>query len=330
MKKLLVNLMLVMVMVVSFVGCNSTKGVNNTGDNEKIKLICTAFPQYDWVREIIGDESNVELTLLVENGTDIHNYQPSAMDIALISNCDIFIYIGGESDAWAEDILAEAMNKDMIAINMLEALGDSVKEEELIEGMEKEAHEEHGDHEDHEEAEYDEHVWLSVKNAKVLCNVISKSLVEADMSNKEKYESNCEEYIGKLEDIDEKYQSVVDSAKRNTILFGDRFPFRYMVEDYDIDYYAAFVGCSAETEASFETIAFLSQKVDELELPYVIVIDNGEKQLANTIIANTKNKDQEVLVMNSMQAVTKDEISKGVTYISVMVDNINVLEKALN
>ncbi len=304
----------------------------DTGDGEKLNIVATIFPEYDWVREILGDQADqAEVTMLLDNGVDLHSYQPTADDLVKVSNCDLFIYVGGESDAWVEDALKNATNPDMKVINLLDVLGDQVKEEETVEGMEPEEEEKGSEGEAAEEGpEYDEHVWLSLKNAEVLCKAIASDIEELDPENKDAYEANLTSYEEKLADLDEQYQSTVDSAARKTLLFGDRFPFRYMVDDYGLTYYAAFVGCSAETEASFETISFLAKKVDELQLPCVMTIEGPNHKIATTIIENTKEKDQKILTMDSMQSTTSEDVKSGTTYLSVMARNLDVLQEALN
>lgn len=295
-------------------------------DKDKISVVCTIFPQYDWVKEMIGENiEQYDLTLLLDKGVDLHSYQPTAEDIAKISECDLFIYVGGESDKWVDDALKEAANKDMQVINLLDVLGGHVKEEEVVEGMEMEEGEE-----EEEEPEYDEHVWLSVKNAEIISENIEKALEVIDSGHASDYKENYDKYVAKLQNLDGQYQEMVDSAARKTVLFGDRFPFRYMVDDYGLDYYAAFVGCSAETEAGFDTIAFLAGKVDELELPCVLVIESSDQKIANTIIQNTKEKNQQILVMDSLQSITSDDAKNGKTYLSVMKSNLEILKQALN
>ena len=308
------------------------KNDKNTG---KLKVVTTIFPEYDWTREILGDKaSNVELTLLLGNGVDLHSYQPSIQDIAKISTADIFIYVGGESDGWVEDALKNAKNKNMKVINLLETLGDKVKAEEVKEGMqaeeeEEDEHEHHHHDEDEEEVEYDEHVWLSLRNAKVLSVEIASALCEKDAANAAAYKANLASYTARLDALDAKYEASVKSASKNTILFGDRFPFRYLVDDYNLDYFAAFVGCSAETEASFETIIFLSKKVDELGLNSVLKIESGDGKIARTIVQNTKKKNAKVLTMDSIQSTTAKQAAAGVTYLKIMEGNLDVLKEAL-
>ncbi len=292
-----------------------------------LKIVTTIFPEYDWVREILGDKADhAEVTMLLDNGVDLHSYQPTADDIIKISDCDLFIYVGGESDGWVEDALKEATNKEMQVINLLDVLGEQVKEEEVVEGMEAEEEES----EDENEPEYDEHVWLSLKNAETLCNAISDALEEIDPANKDAYATNAASYLEKLAALDGEYQTVVDNAARKTVLFGDRFPFRYLVDDYGLSYYAAFAGCSAETEASFETISFLAQKVDELKLPCVLTIEGAKHKIAETIVQNTAEKNQSILTLDSMQSTTSTDVANGTTYLSVMESNLDVLKQALN
>ena len=292
-----------------------------------LKIVTTIFPEYDWVREILGDKADhAEVTMLLDNGVDLHSYQPTADDIIKISDCDLFIYVGGESDGWVEDALKEATNKEMQVINLLDVLGEQVKEEEVVEGMEAEEEES----EDENEPEYDEHVWLSLKNAETLCNAISDALEEIDPANKDAYATNAASYLEKLAALDGEYQTVVDNAARKTVLFGDRFPFRYLVDDYGLSYYAAFAGCSAETEAIFETISFLAQKVDELKLPCVLTIEGAKHKIAETIVQNTAEKNQSILTLDSMQSTTSTDVANGTTYLSVMESNLDVLKQALN
>jgi zinc transport system substrate-binding protein len=361
-KNLIASILVLCLCISTLIGCSNSKNIgisqgskqdtsqetnqeNKQDSNAKeLSIVCTIFPQYDWVREILGDRADqAELTLLLDNGVDLHSYQPTAEDITKIISCDLFIYVGGESDQWVNDVLAEATNKDMKVINMLEVLGDNAKEEEIVEGMEaeEEEHAEEGQAEEgqvevgqakdsEEEAEYDEHVWLSLKNAEVICKSISAALSDIDIENGNVYEENRSAYETKLADLDKDYQKTVDSATRTTLLIGDRFPFRYLVDDYGLDYYAAFVGCSAETEASFETIVFLAEKTEELKLPAVCVLESSNQEIAKTIISNTKTKDQKVLVLDSMQSITAVDVTKGEKYLSIMNHNLQVLKEALN
>ena len=468
---------------------------------KKISVVTTIFPEYDWVREILGDQAdNAEIAMLLDNGVDLHSYQPTADDIIKISDCDLFVYVGGESDEWVDDALKNATNKDMKVIDLLDVLRDTVKTEEAKPGMQAEEGHNHGyshfddsdvqdrtlsdwdgdwqsvypylqegvldgvmerkaesgsktaeeyrayyetgyktdvsqitidaenntmcfvkngvaakatyeykgyqiydyasgsrgvryffeatggdadapkyvqfsDHgigpgkaehfhiysgndgfdalsqemdnwptyypagmsgneikEDmleHEEKEYDEHVWLSLKNAETLVGAISNALQELDPDNKSVYTANADAYVQKLAALDTEYQKAVSAGTYKTVLFGDRFPFRYLVDDYGLNYYAAFAGCSAESEASFETVSFLAKKVDELKLPCVLTIEGAQHKIAETIVQNTAEKNQKILTMDSMQSTTSQDVASGTTYLSVMEKNLDALKEAL-
>ena len=343
-KKALAVIMIFVFIAGCLSGCSGSS--SSQTDSDKLQIITTIFPEYDWVRNVIGDRTDrAEVTLLLDNGTDLHSYQPTAKDILKISTCDLFVYVGGESDEWVEDALKNATNKNMKVINLLETLGDSVKEEEVVEGMQEEEggpqgtgdvdHHDEADDNEHEhhhhegEIEYDEHVWLSLRNASVLTNAIADTLGELDPSNAEAYKKNADAYAAKLADLDNDYKAVTEAAPVKTLLFGDRFPFRYLVDDYGLKYYAAFVGCSAETEASFETITFLAGKVDELSLHSVMTIERSDNKIAETIVKSSTSKDQKILTLDSLLSVTSKEVESGTTYLGVMESNLSVLKEAL-
>ncbi|MCR5586610.1 MAG: metal ABC transporter substrate-binding protein [Lachnospiraceae bacterium] len=376
MKKYIPFFVATAMMVGGLSACSSnvkTSDSSNSSDSgsksDKIQIVTTIFPEYDWVMNVLGDKKdNADVTMLLDNGVDLHSYQPTADDILKISTCDLFVYVGGESDEWVEDALAEATNKDMVVVNLMDVIGEAAKEEEMVEGMQESEHhhdhedgeehehedaeehehedaedhdhedgEEHEDAEEHEheheheegEVEYDEHVWLSLRSAATLVDSISEALQKVDADNADTYKSNAESYISELNSLDEEYETAVSEGDKDTILFGDRFPFRYLVDDYDLNYYAAFVGCSAETEASFETITFLSEKVDELGLKAVLTIESSDKKIAETIVENTESKDQQILTMDSMQSTTSKDVEDGTSYLSIMKDNLDVLKEAL-
>ena len=506
MMKKIFTIFLALTMAVGLLaGCGKKNAAEKgESDSNKLSIVTTIFPEYDWVKEILGDKAeSTDLTMLLSSGVDLHSYQPTADDIVKISDCDLFLYVGGESDGWVESVLKNAANRKMKAINLLEVLGDSVKTEEIVEGMQEDGHDhghshdeqltendiedrtlsdfagawkslhpfllngdldkfcEHRAEEDedssttkdtywekykaswqcdaekisingdtitftyadgktvsaeytyagyqpkrndegkirsvryqfktasadapkyvqfndhgHEpgEAEHfhiyfgndgfdalmsgktnpffvkdalsvedildelmghdhgeekDEHVWLSLKNAETLVGAISDALQELDPDNKDTYAANAAAYIEKLSTLDGAYQSAVDGAAHKTVLFGDRFPFRYLVDDYGLGYYAAFAGCSAESEASFETVSFLAKKVDELGLPCVLTIEGKNHKLAETIVQSTAGKNQKVLTMDSMQSMTSKDVANGATYLSVMEQNLSVLKEAL-
>ena len=332
MKKIITLMLVAVLAVCALSGCGTSKSGEDTKD-KKIKIVTTIFPEYDWVMQILGDKADkADVTMLLDKGVDLHSYQPSTADIAKISEADVFIYVGGESDEWVEDVLKEAKNKKLKVINLMDVMGDKAKEEEVKEGMqpEEEEHaEEAKDGKEEEEVEYDEHVWLSLKNAKIFTKKIADVLSEVDKDDAKTYQANYESYAKKLDDLDKKYADAVASAKNKTLVFGDRFPFRYLVNDYGLDYYAAFVGCSAESEASFENVTFLAKKIDELGLGNVLTIEGKNHKIAKTVVDNTKNKDQKVLTMDSMQSTTSKDVKDGATYLGIMEKNLEVLKEAL-
>ena len=305
--------------------CTTTLGLSGCSGNEikdsgKLTIVATVFPAYDWTREILGDKG--ELTLLSSNGADLHNYQPTAEDMSKIATCDMFIYVGGESDSWAEDAVKTSLKKDMIAVNLLEVLGEAVVEEKELEGMEH-------SHEEEDKPQADEHVWLSLKNAQTVCGYIAEQLGNIDGDNAHLYTENAKNYNAKLSALDAKYKEAVETARYDTLLFADRFPFRYLADDYGISCYAAFSGCSTETEAGVQTIAFLSAKLKELNLPAVLIIDGSDGSIASTVI-KTAEGTQKILILNSMQSVTQEDLDNGITYFSVMESNLEILKEALN
>ena len=295
-----------------------------SGKKDKIKIVTTIFPEYDWVKNILGEKADAaEVTLLCSNGTDMHSYQPTFEDVMKISEADVFLYVGGESDEWVTNIIRDANREEKFAFSLIEMLGDRVKEEERPEGMQENGEEE-------EEKQVDEHVWLSLKNAEILAEEIAEILIVLDEdTSPDLYHDNTEKYIKELEMLDSEYTDAVNSASVKTLLFADRFPFRYMTDDYGIEYYAAFDGCEADTEASFETIAFLSKKVDELSLKNIIKIDGSDGKIAETIKSNTQSKDQNIIELDSMQSVKDSDIEAGTSYISIMEKNLKVLKEAL-
>lgn len=321
-KRILIIIFCISVLSV-FCACNSNRQKISEASSSKLKIVTTIFPEYDWVRNIIGRNTNIEPILLLSNGTDLHSYQPSVDDIVKISTCDIFVYVGGESDGWVNDALKNATNKNMVVVNLMESLKDSIKEEEHT-GVMQVAEEES------EEKEFDEHIWLSLKNAAKIVNILEETIEKADPVNAAAYRKNANSYIKEINKLDEEYIKTISDSKTKTLIFGDRFPFRYLTDDYDLTYYAAFPGCSAETEASFETITRLAEKTDEYSAGCIITIDSSDDKIAKSIINNTKSKNQKILSLNSIQSVTKDDIENDITYLSIMKNNLSVIKEALN
>ena len=309
MKKILAPILIIALIAASFAGCGSSSVPVSGG--EKLSIVTTTFPIYDWTLNVLGDNpAGAGLTMMLDSGVDMHSFQPSASDIVKLSGCDLFIYVGGESDSWVNDVLKEAVNKNMHVLNLLDVLGDAAKTED-------------------DEPEYDEHIWLSLNNAELLTKAIADELSELDIANAQLYSGNAEAYIKQLSALDSDYRALVDVSEYDTLVFGDRFPFRYMTEDYGLSCYAAFGGCSAESEASFETITFLAGKIDELNLPCIFKIEDGNTRIAETIIANTKAKNQKIIELNSMQNISRRDAQGGVSYLSIMNYNLNALKEGL-
>ena len=284
----------------------------------KIHILASIFPEYDWVKQVIGDSDRFELSLLMDSGSDMHSFQPSIRDIERVSKADLFLYVGGESDQWVASALANVTNPNQVTMNLLSLLGDKARPEEEKEGMEP--------GEEEEEDALDEHVWLSLSNASFFVGEITKSIVSLDPENKSVYERNAARYMTRLNGLNERYAATVAKAAHKTLLFADRFPFLYMVKDYGLDYYAAFSGCSAESEASVATVVFLANKLDELKLPAVMKIETSDGKLAQTVRDSSKDKNQKILTLNSLQTTT---LRSGKDYFEVMEENLPVLEEAL-
>ncbi len=314
-------------LLLSLAGCREKSASQAQPKAGQITVLATVFPAYDWAKNIAGESSTLSVDLLLKDGVDLHSYQPSAADIVKISTADIFIYVGGESDEWVENALKNAANDKMIVINLMQALKGFVKEEEVIEGMQAEPDHEHDghdhEHEHEEELEYDEHVWLSLNNAIAATNEIAKAIMEKDEANSSVYMTNLVSYISKLSELKAEYTS---SFGGKTIIVCDRFPFRYLVDEFGIKYYAAFAGCSAESEASFETIAFLAKKLGELKSQAVFVTESSDQKIARTVVSSSSVKDCKIIVLDSLQSTTLKQALKGKNYLDTMRANLESLK----
>ncbi len=304
-----------------FASCGNKSKDSSDG---KISIVATNFPQYDWALNIIGDSPDISLSLLADNGTDLHSFEPTADDIITISECDIFIYIGGESDRWVEDALSQALNKDMIKLNLLECLGDKAQHAEAG------AAHSHDDCDDDCTHIYDEHVWLSLKNAKLLCEKIAESIISLCPDSKDTLTQNLNDYIGRINALDEEYTRLFETSSGKPLIFADRFPFLYMHEDYSFEYYAAFAGCTSESEASFDTITFLAEKLDLYDIDAVITLKGSKNDVANAVIKASKSQNAQIYQLDSMQSVTKNDINSGADYLLSMENNLSVLQAALS
>ena len=284
-------------------------------------VVATIFPIYDWTRQIVGDRSGaIDLVLLQDGGTDFHSYQPTVRDLERIVRCDVFVQVGGESDAWVSGALAQNGNPRRRVVNLIRELGVRAKTEKALEGMQ--ANPSDGS------PEVDEHVWLSLRNAACLVGPIAEALAQADPSGAAAYRAHAAAYRRQLERLDADFRTMVGSRARRNILFGDRFPFRYLADDYGLVCHAAFAGCSAESEASFKTVIFLAQKVDALGLPAILTLERPGHRIAETIRDATKTRRQKILRMDSLQSVGRAE-AQHATYLSAMRRNLETLAEAL-
>ena len=293
---------------------------------DKISVISTIFTPYDFIRQIAGDKA--EITMLLPPGSESHSYEPTPQDIIKIQNCDVFVYVGGDSDTWVREVLDSMDMGKMKIITLMDCV--DVVEEEIVEGMEDGHGHSYGEENEHEEDshehETDEHVWTSPKNAKIIVQKISEALCGTDPINAVLYKQNADAYISQLDELDAKFQAVVDNAVRRTLVFGDRFPFRYFADAYGLAYFAAFPGCSAETEASAATVAFLIDKIKTEGIPVVFHVELSNRKMANTIGEETGAR---VLLLHACHNVTKDEMSEGAGYIDLMNQNVENLKEAL-
>ena len=306
-------------------GCSSAGNIEEK-ETDKINVVCTVFPEYDWAREIAGDTDSSDITFIADNGTDFHSYQPGTQDIVTVTSCDVLVYVGGQSDKWIEDALKNKSNPDMQVVKLTDVMKDGLLSEPETQGEDHDHEHEHGE----EEHAFDEHVWLSLKNAVTFTEAIAEAFCTADPENADSYRKNAEAYVAQISEMDRDFTENVQNAKRKTVLFGDRFPFVYLMNDYGIEYYAAFPGCSSETDASFDTVVSLAEEVDREELPCVLTIEKSDCNIADAVISNTKSKDQKILTLDSMQIARRDEIDAGKTYLSVMKNNLDVLLEALD
>lgn len=345
------------------------QGSTASGGDDKLQIVTTIFPPYDFARNIAG--RNADVSMLLKPGTESHSYEPSPSDIIKIMNCDIFIYTGGESDTWVDEILDSISenNRDIRIIKMLDVVDNAV-EEEIVEGMQagllelnehseeeaaseiggsgngggedtaRERSEEDGsnaaaegsdEHEHETESEhaheYDEHVWTSPRRAMQIVDAISNAVIELDPDNIDEYQMNTAIYLSLLSDLDQEYREAIESSKRDYIVFGDRFPFRYLADEYGLKYSAAFPGCSSESEPSAKTVAYLIDRVREEEIPVVLYIEFSNQKIADAIAEETGAKK---LLLHSCHNLTSEQMNNGVTYLDLMRDNLENLKEALN
>ena len=317
------------------------KSTDKPTEGKKLQIVTTNFPSYDFARAITKEDA--EVTMLVKPGAETHSFEPSPQDIITIQNADLFIYTGGDSDEWVDGILESVQNKNFHVFKMMDAV--NLIEEETVEGMQEEEHEhadaDHGNEEadhDHEKAdqaeeheeegpEMDEHVWTSPKNAITIVEKLEETLSGLDESHKDSFKANSESYVKELEELDKSFKEVVDSGKRKEIIVADRFPFAYFCKEYGLSYFAAFPGCSTDTQPSAATIAFLTDKVKEDKIPVVFHIEMGNEDMVNAISRDTGAKK---MLLNSVHNVTDSDYKAGKTYVDLMKPNVEALKEALN
>ena len=291
---------------------------------EGLSVVATIFPQYDFARQVMGGDDN--LTMLLRPGQEVHSYEPTPQDIIAIQNCDLFIYVGGESDAWIEDVLEGMDTSGMVILSLMDVV-DPLEEdtENVLENPEEHNHEEDGTHL-HEE-EYDEHVWTSPKNAMLITQAICDALCEIDPDNAGQYQANTADYLTQLEELDAAFREVIGDAQRDTLFFGDRFPLLYFVREYGLNYYAAFPGCASETEPSAATVARLIDLVREEEAPVVYQIELSNGNIARSIADSSGAR---VETFYTCHNITADDFNAVETYLSLMQRNVESLKEALN
>jgi len=287
-------------------------------DTGRMQIVATDFAPYDFARHAASGAADV--TMLLAPGEEAHSYEPTPRDMLKIQNCDVFVYTGGESEEWVSDILDD-LDQQITVVRLMDCV--ELYEEEAVEGMEAEEHE----HEHDEEEEYDEHVWTAPANAIKITKALGKAFEKADPKHKAVYQENTESYTEQLRELDQAFWDVVDHAKRKTLIFGDRFPLRYFVEEYGLTYYAAFPGCASDTEPSAKTVAFLIDKVKEEKIPVVFHTELSNQQMTDTICEDTGAVKRE---FHACHNITKEQFEQGLGYLDFMWENVEVLKEALN
>ena len=300
-------------------------------DDGKIRILCTLFPQYDWIKNIVGNSDSISVELLIKNGTDPHSYQPTAADIMEISNCDMIIYLGATSDVWVQEALKRANNESTERLALAELNGITLHNvSSSSHSHEEDGHDHHDDHDGHNHGALDEHLWLSLSNATIAIEQIADRLALLDTENAESYLANAAAYTAALGELDAKYKAAVESspADNRFMLFADRFPFVYLLSDYGIEYKAAFEGCTTDVDADFDTVLGLIKEAEEHSVRYVAITETADGALARTVAQSAKGN-IEIIVMNSLQSVTQKQLKDGISYLRVMEDNLTALKTAI-
>ncbi|MEA4813772.1 MAG: metal ABC transporter substrate-binding protein [Oscillospiraceae bacterium] len=328
MKKTLACLVACFLLMFSLSSCGSSASSDSavssgTESEEKLSVVCTNFPEYDFARQIAGDK--VDVTMLLKPGAESHSYEPTPQDIIKIQNSSLFIYVGGDSDEWVADVLSSMDQSKMNVFKLMDCV--DLVEEELVEGMQPEEEESDGDSQSEEAPEMDEHVWTSPANAMKIVQKLSDTLCTLDPDDQETFKENTKDYLAQLQKLDDEFRDVVENGKRKEIVVGDRFPFRYFCEEFGLTYYAAFPGCTTDTEADASTVAFLIDKVKEDDIPVVFHIELSNEQMCDSICEATGAKSE---LLNAVHNVSDSDFKAGATYLSLMEHNVDVLREALN
>ena len=315
-KKIILSIIAI-VIILGLVFAIVKSGEKKQKDTNKIQIVVSNFASYDFLRAIIGDNKNVELTFLIGPGKDAHSYDLTAQNLITIQNADLFVYIGGEMEKWSDKVL-ESIKTDDTKVICIADFANKIEEQD-VDGAEEEEEEE-------EEGAFDEHIWTSPENAIKMVKALEKAMEELDSSNSSKYKENAEKYITQIKDIDSKIQNIVDNKVRDRLIFADKMPMQYFINYYDLKVSAAFNGCSTETEPSAKTIAYLQNKVKEEKIPVVLYIELNPGKVAQTIADETGAKTMQIQTLHN---VSLDDFNNGETWISLMTRNIDVLKKAL-
>ena len=321
--KRLFALLLAAALTLGLCGC----GPRAKADDGRLQVVCTVFPYYDFARQIGGDD--VDVTLLVAAGKETHSFEPTPLDVITLSEADVFLYNGGESEAWVDDILSAAGENIAVTLPLMPQV--STLAEEWAEGMEG-AHDDHDhDHDGHghdsDEIENDAHVWTSPVLAKTLCRAICDALCQADPEHRDGYQARLADYLAQLDDLDEAFRDVVAAGQRRLLVFGDRFPLLYFCKEYGLDYRAAFHGCASDTEPSLATLKYLIDKVEDEDIPVVYTIELSSQKVAQAIAETTGAR---VLTFQSCQTVSRRDMEAGATYLSLMERNVEALKEGLS
>lgn len=304
-------------LLLSVLGCAPVSNEAVT-DGKGLKIVTTIFPPYDFARAITGTKA--QITMLIDPGAEVHTFDPTPDDIIKIQNADVFIYIGGENDAWVDQVLESTDTSHMTVIRLMDAV--TPVEEETVEGMQSE-----DGHDGGGETEYDQHIWTSPKNAVLMIDYIAKALENADAENAPVYEKNAADYTARIMQVDKHIQAVADASPTKLLVVADRFPFRYLADEFGLDYRAAFSGCSSESDVSAGTLAYLIDTVKEKNLKYIYTIEFSNQAVAKAVSEQTG---AQTLLLHSCHNVTKDDFSAGVTYLQLMQGNLDNLKKGLS